>query len=64
MVAGLIAPSSKAIAMLSMQVLSQTALIPGRMLAVVLGANIGITITVRLLAFRLQNFAGLFILIG
>jgi phosphate:Na+ symporter len=63
-VAGLIAPSSNAIAMLSMQVLNQTALTAGRMLAVVLGANVGITITVQLLAFRIQDLAGLFILIG
>jgi phosphate:Na+ symporter len=63
-VAGVIAPSSSAIAMLSMQMLNQTALTAGRMLAVVLGANVGITVTVQLLAFRLQDFAGLFILIG
>jgi Na+/Pi-cotransporter len=36
MVAGLIAPSSSAIAMLSVQMLNQTALTAGRMLAVVL----------------------------
>jgi phosphate:Na+ symporter len=34
------------------------------MLAVVLGANVGITVTVQLLTFNLQGFAGLFILIG
>ncbi len=64
MVAGLISPSSSAIAMLSVQMLSQTALTAGRMLAVVLGANVGITVTVQLLTFNLQDFAGLFILIG
>jgi phosphate:Na+ symporter len=64
MVAGLISPSSSAIAMLSVQMLSQTALSAGRMLAVVLGANVGITVTVQLLTFNLQDFAGLFILIG
>ena len=64
MVAGAIAPSSSAIAMLSVQLLNQTALTAGRMLAVVLGANVGITVSVQLLAFRLQDYAGLFLLTG
>ena len=64
MVAGLIAPSSSAIAMLSVQMLNQTTLTAGRMLAVVLGANVGITISVQLLAFRLQDYAGVFLLTG
>jgi phosphate:Na+ symporter len=62
MVAGAIAPSSSAIAMLSVQMLNQTALNAGRMLAVVLGANVGITISVQLLAFRLQDYSGVFLL--
>jgi phosphate:Na+ symporter len=64
MVAGAIAPSSSAIAMLSVQMLNQTALNAGRMLAVVLGANVGITISVQLLAFRLQDYSGVFLLTG
>src|SRR5258708_28542405 len=44
--------------------LSQIGLTAGRMLAVVLGANVGMTVTVQLLTFNLQDFAGLFILIG
>ncbi|HYY27704.1 MAG TPA: Na/Pi cotransporter family protein [Chthoniobacterales bacterium] len=63
-VAGTIAPSSSAIAMLSVQMLNQTALSAGRMLAVVLGANVGITVSVQLLAFRLQDYAGVFLLAG
>jgi phosphate:Na+ symporter len=63
-VAGTIAPSSSAIAMLSVQMLNQTALSAGRMLAVVLGANVGITVSVQLLAFRLQDYAGVFLLVG
>jgi phosphate:Na+ symporter len=63
-VAGVISPSSSAIAMLSVQMLNQTVLTAERMLAVVLGANIGLTVTVQLLTFDLQNFAGIFILIG
>src|SRR5580700_10506085 len=64
MVAGMIAPSSSAIAMLSVQMLNQTALTAGRMLAVVLGANVGITVSVQLITFDLHDFAGIFIVIG
>jgi phosphate:Na+ symporter len=64
MCAGVVAPSSSAIAMLSVQMLNQTALTAGRMLAVVLGANVGITVSVQLVAFRLQSYSGLFIVIG
>jgi phosphate:Na+ symporter len=63
-VAGVMAPSSSAIAMLSVQMLNQTALTAGRMLAVVLGANVGITVSVQLLAFRLQDYSGLFLVLG
>jgi phosphate:Na+ symporter len=64
MVAGVIAPSAGAIAMLSVQMLNQSALTAGRMLAVVLGANVGITVSVQLVAFRLQDYSGLFVLLG
>jgi phosphate:Na+ symporter len=64
MVAGVIAPSSSAIAMLSVQMLNQSALTAGRMLAVVLGANVGLTVSVQLITFRLQDYSGLFLLLG
>ena len=64
LVAGTIAPSSSAIAMLSVQMLNQSALTAGRMLAVVLGANVGITVSVQMIAFRLQDYAGALILLG
>ena len=63
-VAGLIAPSSSAIAVLSVRMLSQTALTAGPMLAVVLGANVGLTVIVQLITFDLQNFASAFIVVG
>lgn len=63
-VAGCVAPSSTGIAMLSVQMLSETRLTAERMLAVVLGANVGITVSVQLLAFRLQDYAGAFLLAG
>src|SRR6516165_9762751 len=34
------------------------------MLAVVLGANVGITVSVQLLAFRLQDYSDLFLVLG
>ena len=63
-VAGAVAPSSSAVAMLSMQMLSRSSLTAGRLLAIVLGANVGITIAVQLLTFRIQAFAGVFIVVG
>jgi phosphate:Na+ symporter len=63
-VAGCVAPSSSAIAMLSVQMLNETRLSAERMLAVVLGANVGITVSVQLLAFRLQDYAGAFLFAG
>jgi phosphate:Na+ symporter len=63
-VAGCVAPSSSAIAMLSVQMLNETRLTAERMLAVVLGANVGITVSVQLLAFRLQDYAGAFLFAG
>src|SRR6202050_1658929 len=64
MVAGLISPSSSAIAVLSVQILNQSTLTAGRMLAVVLGANVGLTVIVQLITFDLQDFAGAFIVAG
>jgi phosphate:Na+ symporter len=63
-VAGLISPSSSAIAVLSVQILNQSTLTAGRMLAVVLGANVGLTVIVQLITFDLQDFAGIFIVAG
>ena len=63
-VAGVVAPSSSAIALLSVQMLNRSALTAGRMLAVVLGANVGITVSVQLVAFRLQDCSGPLLLLG
>jgi phosphate:Na+ symporter len=63
-VAGLISPSSSAIAVLSVQILNQSTLTAGRMLAVVLGANVGLTVIVQLITFDLQDFAAIFIVAG
>jgi phosphate:Na+ symporter len=64
MVVGTFAPSSTAIAMVTMQMMNAGQLKAERMLALLLGANIGITVTVQLMALRLQDYAGAFILAG
>jgi phosphate:Na+ symporter len=63
-VVGTLAPSSTALSLITLQMLSAGQLTAERMLAVLLGANVGITVTVQLLAFHIQDFAGLFILLG
>lgn len=63
-VAGTLAPSSTAISLITLQMLNAGQLTSERMLAVLLGANVGITVTVQFLAFRIQDYAGLFLLLG
>ncbi len=57
-------PSSTALSLITLQMLNTGQLTAERMLAVLLGANVGITVTVQLLALHIQDFAGLFILLG
>src|ERR1700677_394328 len=47
-----------------MQMLNRSALTAGRLPAGVLGANVGITVAVQLLAVRGQDYAGVFIVTG
>lgn len=63
-VVGTLAPSSTALSLITLQMLNAGQLTAERMLAVLLGANVGITVTVQLLAFHIQDYAGLFILAG
>lgn len=63
-VVGTLAPSSTALSLITLQMLNAGQLTAERMLAVLLGANVGITVTVQLLAFHIQDYAGLFILLG
>lgn len=63
-VVGTLAPSSTALSLISVQMLHAGQLTAERMLAVLLGANVGITVTVQLLAFHIQDYAGLFIVLG
>lgn len=64
MVVGTFAPSSTALSLITLQMLNTGQLTAERMLAVLLGANVGITVTVQLLALHIQDYAGLFILLG
>lgn len=61
---GTLAPSSTAVSLISLQMLNAGQLTAERMLAVMLGANVGITVTVQLLAFHVQDYAGVFLLLG
>ena len=63
-VVGTLAPSSTAISLVTMQMMDAGQLTAERMLAVLLGANVGITVTVQLMALRLQDYAGAFIVFG
>jgi phosphate:Na+ symporter len=61
---GTVAPSSTGLSLVTMQFLQAGKLTADRMFAVLLGAGAGITITVQLLAFRIQDYAGLFLIVG
>lgn len=63
-VVGTLAPSSTAISLVTMQMMNAGQLTAERMFALLLGANVGITVTVQLMALRLQDYAGAFILFG
>lgn len=64
MVVGTLVPSSTALSLITLQMLNTSRMTAAPMLAVLLGTNVGITVTVQLLAFQIQDYAGLFILLG
>ncbi|HWA09004.1 MAG TPA: Na/Pi cotransporter family protein [Opitutaceae bacterium] len=61
---GTIAPSSTAQTLLTLQLLNAGKLAAGAMLAFLLGANVGITVTVQLIAFRFFDYYALFLVVG
>ncbi len=61
---GTAAPSSTGVALFASQIVSSSPVSRTNMLASVLGANIGVTVSVQLLAFRLEDYAGLLIAVG
>ncbi len=62
--AGTVAPSSTALSVLSLQMLHTGRLDPQRMLAVLLGGGVGMTITVQLLASGVTNASGYLLISG
>jgi phosphate:Na+ symporter len=63
-VVGTLAPSSTALSLITLQMMNTGQLTTQRMLAVLLGANVGMTVMVQLLAFHAQDFAPLLIVAG
>lgn len=61
---GSVAPSSTAQTLLTMQLLNAGKLPAERMLVFLLGANVGITVTVQLIAFRFFEYNALFLIAG
>jgi phosphate:Na+ symporter len=61
---GTVAPSSTAISLVTVQLLDTGKIGAERMLAILLGAHVGIGITVQMLAFSIQNYFSLFLLTG
>lgn len=61
---GALAPSSTALALITLQMVNAGKMTTEKMLAVLLGANVGMTITVQLLAFKIEDYAGLLIFAG
>ncbi len=61
---GTIAPSSTGASLMTVQMLNSGKIEASSMLAVLLGTNVGITVAVQFLAFRVQDYAGLMIFAG
>jgi len=62
--AGTVAPSSTALSVLSLQMLNTGRLSPEKMLAVLLGGSVGMTVTAQLLASGVTNESGYLLIIG
>jgi Na+/phosphate symporter len=63
-VAGAATPSSASISLLAVQLLADPRIRIGGVLAMVLGANVGMTVTVQAMAFRIQDYAVVGIVAG
>lgn len=61
---GTVAPSSTAQTLLALQLLNAGKLPAASMLAFLLGANVGITITVQLIALRFYDYYSVFLVVG
>jgi len=61
---GTLAPSSTALSLIVLQMMHSGGWTAQRMLALLLGANVGMTVMVQLLAFHPQSLAALFLVLG
>ena len=61
---GVATPSSVSISLMAVQLLGDPRLRSAGVLAMVLGANVGMTVTVQAMAFRLQDYAAVGIVLG
>jgi phosphate:Na+ symporter len=64
LVVGTLAPSSTALSLITLQMMRTGGLTTQRMLAVLLGANVGMTVMVQLIAFHAQSLSALFLVLG
>jgi phosphate:Na+ symporter len=62
--AGVVSPSSTSISIMAVQLLGDGRLRPGGVLAMLLGANVGMTVLVQFMAVRIQDYAGLLVALG
>ncbi len=62
--AGAVSPSSTSISIMAVQLLGDGRLRPEGILAMLLGANVGMTILVQFMSVRIQDYAGLLIAFG
>jgi phosphate:Na+ symporter len=62
--AGAVSPSSTSISIMAVQLLSAGRLRAEGILAMLLGANVGMTILVQFMAMRIEDYAGLMIALG
>lgn len=60
----IVAPSSTTISLLAVQTIQTTKLTARQMLVMMLGANIGLTVMVLLIGFRIEEYAPILILLG
>ncbi|MDE1170325.1 MAG: Na/Pi cotransporter family protein [Verrucomicrobium sp.] len=61
---GTLAPSSTALSLLTLQLIDSGRIDAARMLAVLLGTNLGITVMAQFLAFHVQSYAGVLLVFG
>jgi phosphate:Na+ symporter len=64
LVVAIVAPSSTTVSLLAVSAVSAGHMTTRQMLLVMLGANLGLTVTVQVLALEIQDYAAIVILVG